>query len=351
VSDSVAVFWDEAYLSYDLGGDHPLHPIRLELTVALARELGVLDRPNVTLVAPTMATDELLELVHDPDYLRAVRHAPADWAGRLAALYGLGTPDNPVFDRMHEASALITGGTVGAAEAVWRGSAQHGVNIAGGLHHAMRTRASGFCVYNDPAVGIAWLLAHGARRVAYVDVDVHHGDGVQAAFFDDPRVLTISLHETGMALFPGTGFPDEVGRGEAAGTAVNVALPPGTGDAGWLRAFHAVVPVLVRQFAPDVLVSQHGCDTTGPTRWPTSSSPWTGSARRTPRCTRSRTRCAKAAGWPPAAAATSCCRSCPGPGPTCSPRPPAARSRRTPRPRAGGGSSPAAGSGRCRPRT
>jgi acetoin utilization protein AcuC len=125
----------------------------------------------------------------------------------------------------------------------------------------MRDRASGFCVYDDPAVAIAWLLAAGAERVAYVDVDVHHGDGVQAAFYDDPRVLTISMHETGMTLFPGTGFPDETGAGEARGTSVNVALPPGTGDALWLRAFHAVVPPLVRAFRPQVLVTQHGCDT------------------------------------------------------------------------------------------
>jgi acetoin utilization protein AcuC len=140
------------------------------------------------------------------------------------------------------------------------GEADHGLSLAGGLHHAMPGHASGFCVYNDPAIAIAWLLGDGARRVAYVDVDVHHGDGVQAIFWDDPRVLTISLHETGMVLFPGTGFPDEIGGDGARGTAVNVALPPGTGDAGWLRAFHAVVPPLVAAFEPDVLVSQQGCD-------------------------------------------------------------------------------------------
>ena len=124
----------------------------------------------------------------------------------------------------------------------------------------MRASASGFCVYNDPAIAISWLLAEGARRVAYVDLDVHHGDGVQAAFYNDPRVLTISMHEHPASLFPGTGLPSETGRGDAAGTAVNVALPAGTGDAGWLRALDAVVPPLIRAFRPDVLVSQHGCD-------------------------------------------------------------------------------------------
>ncbi|MGH8970837.1 MAG: acetoin utilization protein AcuC, partial [Actinomycetes bacterium] len=138
--------------------------------------------------------------------------------------------------------------------------AEHAVNVAGGLHHAMAGAASGFCVYNDPAVAIAWLLDQGADRVAYVDVDVHHGDGVERAFWDDPRVLTISIHESGRYLFPGTGFAGDTGGPGAEGFAVNVALPPGTGDGPWLRAFHAVVPPLLGEFRPQVLVSQHGCD-------------------------------------------------------------------------------------------
>jgi acetoin utilization protein AcuC len=140
------------------------------------------------------------------------------------------------------------------------GTSDHGVSISGGLHHAMASRASGFCIYNDPAIAIAWLLEQGVERIAYVDVDAHHGDGVQAAFWDDPRVLTISIHESGRTLFPGTGFPYECGGRDAVGSAVNVALPAGTGDEGWLRAFYAVVPPLVREFRPWVLVSQHGCD-------------------------------------------------------------------------------------------
>ena len=132
---------------------------------------------------------------------------------------------------MHEASALVAGATVAAARAVWTGEAEHAVNVAGGLHHAMPGAGSGFCVYNDPAIAIAWLLEQGAERVAYVDVDVHHGDGVERAFWDDPRVLTISLHESGRYLFPGTGFPDDTGGPGAEGSAVNVALPPGTTDA------------------------------------------------------------------------------------------------------------------------
>ena len=143
---------------------------------------------------------------------------------------------------------------------VAEGEADRAVNIAGGLHHAMADRASGFCVYNDPAIAIARLLDLGATRIAYIDVDVHHGDGVQEIFYADPRVLTVSLHETPLALFPGTGFPTETGAPGAEGSAVNVALPPGTGDPGWLRAFHAVVPSVVRAFAPEVVISQCGAD-------------------------------------------------------------------------------------------
>ncbi|MGC5317716.1 acetoin utilization protein AcuC [Micromonospora arida] len=256
MSDDTVVVWDESLLAYDMG-DHPLDPVRVELTIALARELGILNRPGVRMVKPEPADDALLTRVHAPAYLAAVRNAPRD---PLFAGYGLGTSDNPVFEGMHESSALIAGATVAAAEAVWRGDARRAVNVAGGLHHAMSARASGFCVYNDPAVAIARLLDLGAERIAYVDVDVHHGDGVQDIFWNDPRVLTVSVHETPLALFPGTGFPDETGGPGAQGTAVNMPLPPGVDDSGWQRAFHAIVPSVLRAFRPQVLVSQCGAD-------------------------------------------------------------------------------------------
>ena len=258
MAGSLTLAWDDRLTGYDFGPGHPLAPVRVELTIALARELGVLAGPDVTLLIPAAANLAELELVHDADYIDAVRQAGLD--GRSNGRYGLGTPDNPVFDGMHEASALVAGATLAAARAVWRGETGHAANIAGGLHHAMRRSASGFCVYNDPAIAIKWMLAQGAQRIAYLDLDVHHGDGVQAAFYDDPRVLTISLHEHPATLFPGTGLASEIGSGEGRGYAVNVALPAGTGDAGWLRAFDAVVPPLLRAFAPEVLVSQHGCD-------------------------------------------------------------------------------------------
>ena len=261
MAGTLHVAWDEELVKYDFGPGHPLAPVRVELTIELARQFGVLDADGVTVAAPPPATDAELELVHDPRYIAAVKRASGADPGAVVGRFGLGTEDDPIFPGMHEASALVAGATLAAARAVWSGGALHGASIGGGLHHAMADHASGFCVYNDPAIAIRWLLDAGAERVAYVDIDVHHGDGVQAAFYDDPRVLTISLHEHPATLFPGTGRASETGGPDALGYAVNVALPAGTRDAGWLRAFHAVVPPLLREFQPRILVSQHGCDT------------------------------------------------------------------------------------------
>lgn len=258
-SSTLRVVWATELLAYDFGFGHPMTSDRIDLTVALAAQLGLLDAPGVEVVGAEPASDALLATVHDPAYVAAV-HAAAE-RGVPDLVRGLGTRDDPVFPQMHDAAARVVQGTVDAALAVWRGEADHAVNVGGGLHHAMPGAASGFCVYNDAAVAIRALLAAGAQRVAYVDVDAHHGDGVQAVFWDDPRVLTVSVHETGFALFPGTGYPGETGGPGAEGTAVNVALPSHTDDAGWLRAVDAVVPAVVREFAPDVLVTQHGCDT------------------------------------------------------------------------------------------
>ena len=252
-----SVVFDPTLTQYDFGPTHPMSPVRVDLTMRLAEELGVLDRVKV--VPAPVATDEQIATVHEQGLIDAVVEAGAT-PGYENLERGLGTEDDPVFADMHAASAHVVGASLEAFRQVWSGESLHSVNIAGGLHHAMPGRASGFCIYNDVAVGIRQLLADGAERVVYVDIDVHHGDGVEKVFWDDPRVLTISLHETGQMLFPGTGFPSDTGGPEAEGTAVNVALPPGTSDAGWLRAFHAVVPPLVREFDPDVLVTQHGCD-------------------------------------------------------------------------------------------
>ncbi|MBO8201592.1 acetoin utilization protein AcuC [Streptomyces smyrnaeus] len=260
MSGRAQLMWDEGVIGYDFGRGHPMDPVRLALTKRLIESLGVERGPDLSVVAAKPVGDSTLRLVHRADYIDAVRRASLDPAS-ADQRYGLGTPDDPAFAGMHEVSALIAGQSVGGAEAVWQGRALHAVNFAGGLHHAMPGSASGFCVYNDPALAIARLLELGAERVAYVDLDVHHGDGVEAVFWDDPRVLTISLHEHPGTLFPGTGWPQECGGEGAEGSAVNVALPPGTGDEGWLRAVHAVVPELLEAFGPQVLVSQHGADT------------------------------------------------------------------------------------------
>jgi acetoin utilization protein AcuC len=244
---------------YDHGPQHPLRPERVLFTWDLMTATGLDVRPNVVTLGVEPADDDTIALVHTRGFIDATRRAGAGEAGDWSR-FGYGPGDNPIFERMHEAGALVVGATVEAARAVWEGEVEHAFNAAGGLHHAMPSRASGFCVYDDPAVAIAWLLARGAERVAYVDVDVHHGDGVQLSFWNDPRVLTISIHEYGF-LFPGTGDLSETGGSDAPDSAINVPLPAFTGEDAWLEAFRAVVPGAVRRFRPDVLVTQLGCDT------------------------------------------------------------------------------------------
>ena len=256
MGDSLTLVWDERLAGYDFGPGHPLAPVRVELTMALARELGVLARPGVIGGDPRAGQRRCSNSCTTP----ATSPRCATRAGRAPNPVRARHPGQPGLRR--DARGVRARRRRHWPRRARCGAARpgHAANVAGGLHHAMRRAASGFCVYNDPAIAIAWMLAQGAERIAYVDLDVHHGDGVQAAFYDDPRVLTISLHEHPRTLFPGTGLPSETGPAAGAGYAVNVALPAGTGDAGWLRAFDAVVPPLVREFRPQVLVSQHGCD-------------------------------------------------------------------------------------------
>lgn len=251
------VIWDAGFTAYDFGPTHPMSPVRLDLTARLCAALGVFEHAEV--VAPAMADDDLLATVHDRAYIAKVKEASAD-PGRADPAYGLGTTDDPAFRGMHEASARIVAGTVEMCRQVWQGEVAHGVNFCGGLHHAMRDHASGFCIYNDITAGIQWLLDAGVERIGYVDTDVHHGDGVEAYFADDPRVLTASIHESGRTLFPGTGWAGDIGTGTGAGYAVNLALPPGTGDSAWLRAFRSGILPVMRAYRPQVLITQHGAD-------------------------------------------------------------------------------------------
>lgn len=261
MSERVGVVWDDDLAAYDFGPGHPLAPVRVQLAMRLAADFGLLSQPNVEVLTPVEPANlEHLGRVHDREYLDAVQAASLDTSLSDPAR-GLGTEDDPVFAGMHLAAARVCGATLVGAQAIHQGRLDHAVSLAGGLHHAMPGAAAGFCIYNDIGVAIAWLLDQGVERIAYVDVDVHHGDGVQAMFWDDPRVLTISIHESPRTLFPGTGWPTEIGGPRAQGTAANIALPAGTGDQGWLRAFHAVVPELLKAFNPQFLVTQQGADT------------------------------------------------------------------------------------------
>ncbi|WP_435299318.1 acetoin utilization protein AcuC [Timonella sp. A28] len=258
MSFRACVSWSKDLLGYDFGFGHPMSPVRLDLTMRLAQELGMLDNDDVSVVSSQGASDDLLALVHTKEYIAAV-HAASE-RDEPQELRGLGTEDNPNFPGMHDAAARMTASTVDVAMEVWSGKAQHGLNLAGGMHHAMPDGAAGFCIYNDAAVAIRRLQEAGATRVLYVDVDAHHGDGVERVFWDDPNVLTFSIHQSGASLFPGTGFPTDIGGANALGAAVNVALPARTASDGWLRALHAVLPDVVRAFRPEIIVSQHGCD-------------------------------------------------------------------------------------------
>jgi acetoin utilization protein AcuC len=261
MSERVGVVWDDRLAEYDFGPGHPMAPVRVQLAMRLAAEFGLFKHPHVSILGPVEpAPEEAILRVHEAEYVAAVRRASND-PHFYDAQRGLGTDDDPVFPNMHTAASRVAAATLLAASAVHSGEVEHAVNLAGGLHHALPGAAEGFCVYNDIAVAIAWLLDAGVERVAYIDVDVHHGDGVQAMFWDDPRVMTISIHESPTSLFPGSGWARETGGPNAPGTVANIALPAGTGDQGWLRALHAVVPDLLGAFKPEVLVTQQGVDT------------------------------------------------------------------------------------------
>ena len=258
MSDAPLLVFGPRSLTYDFGPSHPLTPRRFGPGIDLLRALGAETEP---LLAPEPATDEELLLCHTARYLSIVRRfsePDRDPWGEAEA--GIGAGDDPPFINMHDAAASVAGGSLRAIEAILRGDTDHAFHPGGGLHHAMPARASGFCVYNDPAIAIAQARQAG-KRVLYVDLDVHHGDGVEAIHAADPGVLTVSFHESGRYLFPGTGSVAEIGTGEAAGSVVNVPMEPGTGETAWLAAVSTIVPELAASFAPDIIVSQHGCDT------------------------------------------------------------------------------------------
>jgi len=249
---------------YDLGDDHPFSPLRYRLASELLAAYGLLDRPDVEVIDPQPASEERILRVHAPAYVRAVQRygaQPELASAWEAAQWGLAASgDTPAFAGMHEAAAAVCGAALAAAEAVWEGRVDRAFCAGGGLHHALANRAGGFSVYNDCAVAIQTLLDAGAERIAYVDVDGHHGDGTQWIFYEEPRVLTCSVHESGRWLFPGTGSLAERGSGPGLGTALNVPLPAFAGDRPYVRAVEEVFAPAVRAFRPDVLVTHNSSD-------------------------------------------------------------------------------------------
>ena len=255
-----AFIYTDAYFDYDYGPAHPLKIVRLKLTFDLIQAYGLLALPSAQAVVTRRAEEDDLALFHSSEYLDVLKQANDGHLPGDAYAYGLGPGDNPIFPGLYSWSLLGTGATIQAVDFVAKGEGEIAFNIAGGLHHAMRSRASGFCYINDPVIGILKLLGQG-KRVAYIDIDAHHADGVQKAFYHTPQVLTISLHESGYSLFPGTGFEYEIGEGEGEGYSVNLPFLPYTDDEVYVWAFEEIVPPLIQTFQPDIVVTQLGVDT------------------------------------------------------------------------------------------
>ncbi len=255
-----AFVYDDSMSRHELRSDHPMRPVRLRYTYELLRGYDAFENEDALLFSPRAAAEEELRWLHTSEYIAAVRNLSAGEGLREAHRFNFGLQgDNPYYHGMYDAATLSSGATLLAAEMVAEKTVDVAFNISGGLHHAAAGHASGFCVFNDPALAVHYFLRRG-MRVAYIDIDAHHGDGVQEAFFDDDRVLTISVHESGRYLFPGTGFVGELGEGRGRGFSVNLPLFPYTSDDVYLDAFRQVVPPLVRAFSPDVVVTQLGID-------------------------------------------------------------------------------------------
>jgi acetoin utilization protein AcuC len=258
--ETCALVWSDVLARYRFRPGHPLDPRRLELTWSLIQAMGLAGDERRPVIVPRDATEAEILTVHAEDYVEAVRTVSSRPGTNVDGRFGLGTDDVPIVPGMHEMARAVVGSTLTAAELVASGRVTRAFALAGGLHHAHASAASGFCVYNDLAVAIRWLQRERGLRVLYVDYDAHHGDGVQAIFYEDPEVLTFSIHESGLYLFPASGFVEETGKGDGHGYSANIPLEAHTADASFLAAFDAVLPELAAAFRPDVLVVQTGCD-------------------------------------------------------------------------------------------
>lgn len=256
--DSVFIY-SPNFQQYKFHNDHPFNQLRVELTYDLLKEMGAINEGN--LVLPRVATEDELALVHDKKYIKAVQLAGHGKLATDEALnYGLGTEDTPIFPQMHEASSLLVGATLTAVDYVMEGKARHAANFGGGLHHGFRGKASGFCIYNDSSVAIKYLQEKYGAKVLYIDTDAHHGDGVQWTFYDEPNVCTLSIHETGRYLFPGTGNVTERGSGQGYGYSFNIPLDAFTEDESWLYAYRTSIKEVAAFFKPDIILTQNGAD-------------------------------------------------------------------------------------------
>ena len=255
MTQTLGIVYSDAFQQYDFGPTHPLKPTRLKLTFELMRAVNLLSSPNVKVSEPRVASRDELALFHDEEYIDLIQKVSRSGEGFL----DLG--DTPAFKGCFEASALGVGASLAAVDLVMSGQVAHAMNISGGLHHAHPGRASGFCIFNDPAVSIAYLKKkYAVDKVLYLDVDAHHGDGVMYGFYSDAGVLDIDFHEDGHYLFPGTGFTEEIGEGKASGIKINIPLPPFTGDKPYMELFREIVPAAVRKYKPQVLLLQCGAD-------------------------------------------------------------------------------------------
>ncbi|MEM3061799.1 MAG: acetoin utilization protein AcuC [Candidatus Bathyarchaeia archaeon] len=250
-----ALIYDEDLLSYDFGPSHPFRSIRVMLTIELIKALGILKLPNVRVFKPRISTEEEVLLFHEESYVELVKRM----SGLGHGLLDMG--DTPAFKGCYEASLKVVGASLSAIDLLMSGEAMHAFNPAGGLHHAHPEGASGFCIFNDPAVSIAYLKKdYNIKKIMYLDIDAHHGDGVMYGFYSDPDLLDIDFHEDGRYLFPGTGFLHELGEGKAKGYKINVPLPPHTYDEAFLIAFKEIVPILTKSFKPEIILMQCGID-------------------------------------------------------------------------------------------
>ncbi len=256
----VAFIYSEKFDKYTYGETHPLKMIRLKLTYELIKSYDLLKSPNISFIESELAKEEDILFFHTKEYIKALKRIDKGDYPTNSSQFGLGYGDNPIVNGIYEGSLLSSGSSIQAARLIVDGKAKIAFNIAGGLHHAMTDRASGFCYINDPVLAIKELLKK-YKKIAYIDIDAHHGDGVQYAFYDTDKVLTISLHETGTFLFPGTGFSEEIGTGKGKGFSVNLPFYPGTDDETFVWGFNEIVPALIDAYKPDAIVAQLGVDT------------------------------------------------------------------------------------------